>query len=1078
MVSGLGDSGWQSPFTESVPDDKAVRAKKVRNGLLVLLLIAAVAFAAGWNPPTKTVHKFTKASDYRPDRESGCTNSGKGCHGAEKTYSDFNAYHPNAKCTTCHDYQGVGCIPCHMPPETECQLCHDGTMKQAPDVVRLTDSYPRGHYRETTHTAMGTDMDERVRVALDGRANAKCRDCHSRDLRKSHTEVPAVAGSEYGVSVGCGECHNDIRSNGLAEVLSEWKKRGCNDCHKANSSAPQHGSDTASVIDAKSPLDCGATGIGCHDVNDLHALHKDKPKNCAGSAEDGEKTCHVIGAEAAKPNGITCGGTGDETCHRLYENGAYSHKRDSDVHSPTSAAPANNNSFWDTPCGSCHRMAADPTSLTDEHALATSELSDDPSNVCTNCHNNPASADAIADNWSARNSAGACSACHGIEGLPAAHEGNLTAKHEVTSAGCSDSGAGCHPTSDLMKVGAPTTTTNIHRDCLRCHDWTGADGNAAYDPAKKSCGSGRDCHSVFGAYDPASSVHDGEAGLVNGDDLDHHVAGTKQSDAVWNDKASGVKASCSSCHNMALQAEHNRPGGTLSAGAGTACARCHNADTISSELVKSSWAEKNSANACVACHTDGSKRAIHGSIETSHVATELAADGSKQTGACVRGGCHPTLDLRVLHETAGCLAKGCHSGNADILGSGITSCGGSDSTTACHAGYSGDSHFTAHSADLAGDVHGVHYGLSENVGCFGCHIADLRVEHENARQAGQLDGGGSSTCAICHAGVSGAGEYAGLPAVKRAIANHDMRCSACHASGSAHDGPDAVASPHKQISTETTLPAGMVWSDPAQDWKSAFDAVTGSGHNTMPQSLVGGAIEKLFPLTRFTIDGATFIWALPPNSGSTTWLKGPSIAPGSTDTTEAIQHIQVTCDDCHALPDGMNGPHGSSVPIAIDPEYSQTEYANPSRAESQFETTGTKRVVCFKCHPIFVGGVEGSAAPGGASLHARHVKHPDLAPTSKHYNGETCVDCHVRIPHAWKRPRMLIRTVETTDGAAPDVFPYVMPDHDGLLGIRLRSFEPQTQLRSGSCVTGGCHPASSPTRHPRPSDVPTATYWP
>ena len=118
MSSGPGDTGWQSPFTETAPDEKAVRAKKVRNGLIVLAAIVAVAFAAGWNPPTKTVHKFTKASDYKPERESGCTNSGKGCHGAEKTYSDFNVYHPDAKCTTCHEYQGVGCIPCHMPAET------------------------------------------------------------------------------------------------------------------------------------------------------------------------------------------------------------------------------------------------------------------------------------------------------------------------------------------------------------------------------------------------------------------------------------------------------------------------------------------------------------------------------------------------------------------------------------------------------------------------------------------------------------------------------------------------------------------------------------------------------------------------------------------------------------------------------------------------------------------------------------------------------------------------------------------------------------------------------------------------
>ena len=56
MSGGPDNTGWQSPFTETVPDEKAVRAKKVRNGLIVLAAILAIAFAAGWNPPTKTVH--------------------------------------------------------------------------------------------------------------------------------------------------------------------------------------------------------------------------------------------------------------------------------------------------------------------------------------------------------------------------------------------------------------------------------------------------------------------------------------------------------------------------------------------------------------------------------------------------------------------------------------------------------------------------------------------------------------------------------------------------------------------------------------------------------------------------------------------------------------------------------------------------------------------------------------------------------------------------------------------------------------------------------------------------------------
>ncbi len=1077
MSSGPANSGWQSPYDQTPPDPKAARTKTMLNVLAGLVALGAVMFAVGWNPPTNSVHAFSEASDYKGERESGCTNSGKGCHGAEASYSDFNVYHPDTECTTCHDYQGVGCIPCHMPPEKECQLCHDGTMEQAPDVVRLSDSYPKGHYRETTHTAMGTPMRDRVRGGVGGKASAACRDCHSRDLAKAHTDVPIVAGSTYGTSVGCGECHNDVRSQGMAEVLDDWKRRSCEGCHGVDSSAPQHALDVATAVGAKSPLSCGRTGVGCHDVNDLHAMHKDRPKSCAGSAEEGERSCHVIGSEAAKPRAVTCGGAGAGACHRLYENDTYSHDRDSQVHSPQGRLLLDT-SYGGTACGDCHRMADDGTSLIEEHDQPTSANSGDPSNVCTNCHNHPASVATIREGWVERATSQACSTCHGTRGLPAAHHGDVAAQHEVSSAGCSDSGAGCHPTSDLMEVGAPTTTANIHRDCLRCHDWTESDGNGSYDPGKTTCGEGRDCHGAQGAYGKATSVHDGAAGLADGQDSAHHRASSRSGDTLWKDSASGLATACDACHGLTLGTEHRRVNSALRAGVGTICARCHNADKTAAQVVKGNWSTKGSAAACEQCHAAGSSRAIHASIETSHVATELAADSTPQPGACVSSGCHGSLDLRSLHRSAGCTAMGCHANSGNILSSGIKSCGGLDSRTGCHAGYSASMHFTDHAANVAGVVKGIEYTLCDNVGCFGCHVADLTVEHDNARRAGVIEGGGSTSCAICHEGVAGAGAFASLPAVKRAIANHDMRCSACHASGTNQDGPTFAASAHKEISTQTVLPPGTVWSDPAEEWKAAFDGDTGGGHNVMSFERVGASAHKSFPLTQFTIFDVGYIWALTPNSGLTAWLKPSVFEPGATETTESIQHIRMRCDDCHMLSPEMNGPTGSPVPIAIDPEYSQTEYANPTRDQSQFTATGTKRVVCFKCHQVYVGGVAGSNSPGGASLHGRHVSHPNLGVSSAHYNGEACIDCHVRSPHAWRRPRLLIRTVVATDGATPDAPPYVMQGHDGLLGIRLRSFDPQTQLRSGSCVTGGCHPSSSPNRHPRPSNVPTATYWP
>ena len=1071
-------SGYGSMSPQPDPADKARRSRRAKIAIGALVAIAAVAFAAGWNPPTKTVHSFTEASDYNSKRESGCTNSGKGCHGEETSYKDFNAYHPNAECTTCHDYQGVGCIPCHMPPEVECQLCHDGTFEPAPDRVRLSDPYPKGHYRESTHTAMGTDFEAVVRGAEGGEAAAPCESCHSRGLAASHTEVPSVLGSDYEESVGCGECHNDVRSFGQAAVLTNWKKRSCEACHKPNSSAPMHDAEVADPVKAKSAQGCGRTGQGCHAGNDLHALHADAPKNCSGSAETSESACHILDTEALKPTATTCGGSSDKACHRGDDVTGYTHKKADTLHAPTSSVPARDVSFRDTACGSCHRMDANGTSLIDEHALASSAKSEVPSDNCLNCHNNNASLATVQDAWSARDTTDSCSACHGTEGLPAAHEGDLTSAHVAeNSAGCAESGAGCHPTADLLGVGTPTTTANLHRDCLRCHDWKQADGNLAYNAEDKSCGAGRACHD---AYSPSTDVHGGTAGVTDGSDAAHHTAGSKQASARYVDTVSGVSTACETCHSMVLGVEHGASTSSLASGAGTICERCHNRSSATATVAKTSWPTKNSATACESCHGTPGISSVHAGIDAAHVGIEIAPGGELQPGACTSAGCHSTTDLRLLHADKGCAFSACHDSGANG-GLGLKSCGGIDAGTSCHVGYSADQHFVEHAADLAGTVNGIDYVTGSNRGCFGCHLADLVAEHENARLAGTLEGGGANTCAICHESTSGgeSGAYSSLPAVKAAIKNHDRRCSACHASGSKTDGPNSVASAHKNVSTAETLAPGTVWSDPFLDWKAAFDATTGGGHNVLSSALVGGATSKLFPMEQFRVNGIAYTWILPKNSGATQWLKPEVFGAGSIDTTAAIQHISIECDDCHLMPVAPAGPQGAAVRIMIDPEYSQTEYANPSDGMSQFKATGTDRVICAKCHTVFSGSIDGTTAPGGAALHSRHVEHLSYDPaTNPRYYGEKCIDCHVRIPHAWKRPRLLIRAVETTDGAEPDAYPYIAKGHDGLLGMQLRSFVEPKDLRSGSCVTGGCHPKSSANRHPRPSDVPTATYWP
>lgn len=1069
----------------------AARRRKARIALVTLGVIVLVVFGVGLKPSPSSHHTFSSASDYKTSNESGCTNSGPGCHGKETSYADFNKYHPNVKCGVCHDFTGLACIPCHAPNTYhECPLCHDGSMKIAPDRVRITDPFPHGHYRETTHTAVAQDMSEQVgaapvgasatataasspaetkSVAADtGKASAKCSDCHSADLRDAHTNVPVVAGSTYGESIGCGECHNDVRSYGLAEVLAKWKKRDCASCHKVGASAPMHSTKVAPSVSASESAGCANSGSGCHDTNDLHAIHADAPRHCSGSAAKGEPACHTLGTEAELPTAKGCGGTGQDSCHRAGPSGTYQHKHVDTTHSPSNQTAASNRSFYNVPCGSCHLMAANGTSLIDEHALPTSAKTLHPADNCRNCHNNAASTAAVDDKWAAADTPEACAACHGTQGLAAPHSPDIKTNHTSDSPGCASTGAGCHPTDQLWQVGAPTTTANIHSTCLRCHEAQATGGNQSYDPSKKTCGAGRDCHAASGAYSTTTYVHNGSGGLADGTDSSHHTAGTAQYEAVLRDLASGTSTPCGACHDMALGTEHTRPNSDI-ASAKSVCISCHDT-SWSATVVKSSWTQKDSAQACAQCHDSSAAPAVHANLGTSHVGIELGPDGTPSPGACVKSGCHSTTDLRRLHRVSGCTATGCHAPTGDIFGRDTRSCGGANSFTGCHAGYSATNHFVSHEAGIAGTVNGVTYVAGQNVGCFGCHASDLVVEHSRELAAGAIDGGASSSCTICHADPDdpNAGRYAGLSAVQRAISAHDLRCVACHASGSDAASQQAVASPHKKQTAADPLPAGKVWTDPTEEWKAAFNATTGGGHNVLSAGVVGASTSKQFPVTQFDIGGTSYNWVLPPNTGTTAWLL-PSAVNGSAESTSAIQHTTIGCDDCHTIPADMVGPHGSAVHVGIDPAYSQTEYADPSPYAYQFTATGTDRVVCFKCHVI----------PGGAALHSRHVRHDGLPTTDTHHYGEKCVDCHVRIPHAWKRPRLLVRTVVTTDGVAPDTYPYVPNGYNGLQGVVLTSFNTPTDLRSRYCAQGGCHASShSATRHPLPSDIPTATYWP
>ncbi|MEI6623448.1 MAG: hypothetical protein WCP28_16245 [Actinomycetes bacterium] len=79
-------------------------------------------------------------------------------------------------------------------------------------------------------------------------------------------------------------------------------------------------------------------------------------------------------------------------------------------------------------------------------------------------------------------------------------------------------------------------------------------------------------------------------------------------------------------------------------------------------------------------------------------------------------------------------------------------------------------------------------------------------------------------------------------------------------------------------------------------------------------------------------------------------------------------------------------------------------------------TTGSTAVICAKCHDL-MNRVPGSGVVEGANT-AHDSHHQDNADGSPQ-----CINCHIGIPHGWKRPRLL---VDTDKDVAPYKSPYVL----------------------------------------------------
>ncbi len=99
----------------------------------------------------------------------------------------------------------------------------------------------------------------------------------------------------------------------------------------------------------------------------------------------------------------------------------------------------------------------------------------------------------------------------------------------------------------------------------------------------------------------------------------------------------------------------------------------------------------------------------------------------------------------------------------------------------------------------------------------------------------------------------------------------------------------------------------------------------------------------------------------------------------------------VHCDDCHGEM-VAGGPHGGSVDVTMAAGF-KTDYTTVNlTVNSANGGMSSATVICAKCHALYTTAWSNTAHGDSNHQSASRGK---------------CVQCHIAIPHAWKRPRLL-----------------------------------------------------------------------
>ena len=932
------------------------------------------------------------SSNFDAGTQAGCTNSGDGCHGTSSSTDIADHHQPAAGCQegVCHTSSGKST---HHEPFV-CGDCHDGGYQYALDTTALVDAAPGGHYGVTTHTAGTAQADSTTYYST------ACSTCHIMTLGAEHTRTTSVGAAT------CSACHND--ADATAIVTGDWADRdttgACAACHGVGSIPAAHSGNFTS-LHTTSSAGCSASGAGCHNTDNISS----------SSIHTACTRCH---STTYNPANKTCGNTGGACHNSSYDNSTLVHNgtggladgNDATHHTSvlTSSSYTGTNSVDSDgkACSTCHTGT-----MTTAHTNTRVG-----SITCSGCHNSSVIATSplvVKASWSQK----LCTNCHNAG---ATTHGSIESSHTGTGTGCASSGAGCHTTGDLKALHAAKGCT-----ITGCH---GVDKEMVGEV--KTCGSiSGGCHNTYTA-----SNHNGRTG----NDTTHTASTSYMQTKV--DAAGSLQLDCAGCHISTLGSEHNTvtvdttvTGGNKS----ISCTECHNstgsagAQNSSVGVIKPGpWNDQ-----CAACHTASRTTGHATSTPGPHAVTDDSSAGQNCSTTCHKNAAsnvatfhsEATTDIAsVTYNTCNV----CHRGSADTSIGALYTKGAGWNCLDCHP-TKNVAHMPSHEASQSGLYNGITYADGTNVGCFGgptngdnsCHFSDLRLEHMPTAytlngEAGAnrtLDGSrgsGYSTagCEMCHiatdSGFSGItpGAYANSTAVRNAVTNGDYRCVTCH--NQATDGASGVASAHA----------------------SAYSATVGSDGNLLPTSIsaapMGTDVEfqDWSAITGWVGGGHN---AFAGNSYPNTSTAG---AWSGTFQTGWSMSSRVHCNDCHSSGTSAVGPQGASVKYGLAYRTGTTQYAagyaagvSPyiydnvgktmsGKAGMTFQAPATTTALCGKCHLDVAG-----------QYHDANNSHEDNA-------AAPCTACHLRIPHAWKRPRLLRRVAGgTVLGQPQDAMPYANP---------------------------------------------------